>query len=134
MKINATIFIIILLYSITSCKKETASKPETPSTERAIKFHLYTTKDFSTDTQNIVFTLRIQNGVKVYFDSSLAPMKVKDIPNFANKMVFEKKLPDSVTSKLLAGFIYSLENVGNSWYYDTCNAKERVKVIDYNFQ
>jgi hypothetical protein len=116
----------------TSCKKE---KPQpTPVSTRTLKFILYTNQDFSNDDHNISFALHIRNtNQTISFDSTVFSMKVKDIPNKQNQLVFEKKVP-SDGSILTAGFLYSIENVGNSWHLDTCAANEKFKVIEYPFQ
>lgn len=116
----------------TSCKKE-KTQPAPVST-RTIKFILYTNQDFSNDDHNISFALHISNTThSIAFDSTVFSMKVKDIPNKQNQLVFEKKIP-SDGSILTAGFVYSIENVGNSWHLDTCAANEKLKVIEYPFQ
>ena len=117
---------------ITSCKKE---KPQpAPVATRTIKFILYTNQDFSNDNHNISFALHITNAShSIAFDSTVFAMKVKDIPNKQNQLVFEKKVP-SDGSILTAGFLYTIENVGNSWHLDTCAANEKFKVIEYPFQ
>jgi hypothetical protein len=116
----------------TSCKKE-KSQP-TPVLTRTIRFILYTNQDFSNDNHNISFALHIRNtNQTISFDSTVFSMKVKDIPNKQNQLVFEKKVP-SDGSILTAGFLYSIENVGNSWHLDTCAANEKFKIIEYPFE
>lgn len=115
-----------------SCKKE---KPQPmPISSKQIKFILYTNKDFSNDDSNITFALHISNTARsIAFDSTVFSMKVKDIPNKQNQLVFEKKVP-SDGSILTAGFIYSIENVGTAGHLDTCAANEKLKVIEHPFQ
>jgi hypothetical protein len=116
----------------TSCTKETA--PIIPNSGRTIKFILYTGKDFSNDNHNITFSLFIRNHTAVLFDSTLPSMKIKDIPDSSNKLIFEKKVPNDDGSDLAAGFRYTIENVGMSWYLDTCKAGNTFKVVDFSFQ
>ena len=117
--------------SFMSCTKEDSPSPTAPP--RKIRFVLYTEEDFSSDN-NITFSLVIRNSTKTLFDSSLSVMKVKDIPKSANKLIFEKQVPNDDGSVLTAGFYYTIENVGLSWYIDTCSAGQSLKVIDYSFK
>ena len=126
-----TIFFLSAL-SFTSCTKEDLPSPSTPA--RTIRFVLYTEEDFSGDTDNITFSLVIRNNTRALFDSSLSIMQVKDIPTAANKLVFEKQVPNDDGSVLTAGFYYTIENVGLSWYLDTCSAGQTLKVINYSFK
>src|ERR1700744_3136755 len=120
----------------TSCKKENpvnAKQPVTASS-RTLKFILYTNKDFSGNDQNITFSLHISNAQKtIAFDSTVFSAKVKDIPDKAHQLVFEKKIPDDGTT-VAADFFYTIENVGMSWYLDSCASNEKMKVIEYPFQ
>lgn len=133
MKTSSTlIFLFLVICLITSCKKEKSQLP--PPSMRTIRLVLYTEKDFSDDDHNISFSAHITNqGGSISFDSTLYTMKVKDIPNKANQLVFEKKVP-SDGSILTAGFVYTIENVGQSWHLDTCAANEKLKVIEYPFE
>jgi hypothetical protein len=115
---------------ITSCTK--GDTPTIP--ERTIKFILYTEEDFSTDNHNITFSLFIRTHSKTLFDSSLSTIKVKDIPNFANRLIFEKTVPDDDGSELAVGVDYTIENVGSSWYLDTCKAGQTFKEVNYSFK
>jgi hypothetical protein len=129
--LSVTIFALFLL--ITSCTKQVDVKPTIPLT-RTIKFNLYTEQDFSTDNHNITFSLFIRNHTKNLLDSAVVTMKVKDIPKFANKLMFEKKIVVDDDSELLAGFTYYIENVGYSWHLDTLAAGQQFKQIDYSFR
>lgn len=122
----ATLAFLCITYS---CKKDTV-----PPVTRTIQYILYTDKDFSSDDALVTFTLYMKNRTNIIFDSSLAPMKLKDIPNAANKIVFEKTVPHNDTALLTVGFLYSIEGVGNSWYLDTCASGETFKTVNYNFQ
>lgn len=123
------VFTIVLLE--TSCKKDSLST--TQNSGRTIKFLLYTEKDFSNYNKNITFSLFIRNSTKTLFDSTLSPMKVKDIPNFTSKLIIEKNIPND-GSDLGVGFIYTIENVGISWHVDTCKAGQTFKIVDFSFQ
>lgn len=134
MKIYSTLVILAftIMLAATSCTKETS--PEIPNSGRTIKFILHTEKDFSNDEHNITFSLFIRNHTTVLFDSTLSSMKIKDIPDSTNKLIFEKKVPSDDGSDIAAGFRYTIENVGISWHLDTCKAGETFKVVDFSFQ
>ena len=114
-----------------SCKKDN-STPVIAYQQRTIRFQLYTNQDFSTNTSIINFKVFIENGSKTLFDSSLASMQIKDIPDNAHKIIIEKTVADN--SDLAAGFRYEIQNVGMSWHTDTSKAGNALKVIDYAFQ
>ena len=117
----------------TSCSKPGIC--QLPHYQRKVQFALYTDKDFSNDNHNITFTLSIQKPPgQTLWDSVLAPMKIKEIPNFEQKLVVEKLVPGNDTSTLKVGFSYSIESVGNSWYSELFNAGETFKIVDFNFQ
>jgi hypothetical protein len=120
----------------TSCKKQTTDPvPNIPGVLRKVQFILYTDKDFSSDNDSIIFKLSIQKSTnQILWDSVLKPMKIKDIPNLAHKLVIVKSVPGNDTSLLKVGFYYSIENVGNSWHVDMFNAGETFKIVDFNFQ
>ncbi|MEP6949338.1 MAG: hypothetical protein ABI863_08695 [Ginsengibacter sp.] len=134
MKIYSTLIILALTAILigTSCTKETSSI--IPNSGRTIKFILYTKQDFSNDNHNITFSLFIRNHTRDLFDSALSSMKIKDIPDSMHKLIFEKKVPNDDGSDLAAGFNYTIENVGISWYIDTCAAGQTFKVVDFSFQ
>ncbi|MES2373834.1 MAG: hypothetical protein V4557_14735 [Bacteroidota bacterium] len=139
MKIAVRLGFWVLLASIlgVSCKKELGgSNLQLPDSNgvRKVQYVLYTDKDFSNYDRNINFSVFISTGNTTIFDSAIATMRVKDIPNFANRIVVEKTIPATVTGDLKVGFTYYLENVGNSWYLDTCKAATVNKVVNYNFQ
>jgi len=102
---------------------------------------LYTTDDVSNDNKLITFTLQIRplNTFPpnlVLWDSVLPPMKIKDIPSLANKLVIEKIVPAGQTGSnntLQAGFLYDIENVGHSWHLDTLTSGNTFKSIEFNF-
>lgn len=110
-------------------------KEVSPSPVRKVQFSLYTDKDFSNDNGLVTFKASIQNDKnQTLWDSTFAPMKLKDIPKAAQKIVVEKAVPGNVSSPLKVGFYYSIENIGNSWYVDRFEAGETLKKIDFNFQ
>jgi len=116
-----------------SCKKSTTTTD--PAAPRKIKFILYTNKDFSGDNGNIQFRLSIQKSSnQTLWDSVLPPMRIKDIPDLAHKLVVEKAVPDNYDAAIKAGFYYTIENVGYSWHYDISNEGEKYKEIPFNFQ
>lgn len=126
---------LVVLVSILSCKKQYPTAYETPpGIERKIRFQLYTNQDFSGNTSIINFSLFIKNGNTNLFDSALAVMKIKDIPDAAHKIVIEKTVTTNGNSDLAAGFRYEIQDVGNSWYIDTSKAGNPFKIIDYAFQ
>jgi|SRR4051812_43301562 hypothetical protein len=135
MKIFLISIVALLIVIAESCKKTYPSNDgQNPGNQRKIRFQLYTDKDFSSETSVIKFSIFIRNAHTTLFDSSLAPMQIKDIPDAAHKLVFEKEVPGNDNSDLAAGFNYEIQNVGNSWYIDTSRAGNELKVIDYSFQ
>jgi len=106
-----------------------------PGDPRKVQFDLYTDKDYSNDTHNITFTLFMNKTTgETLWDSVLAPMEIKDIPDPAHKLIIERAVPGNDTSLLKVGFLYTIEGVGSSWYIDSSNSGETFKIVDYNFQ
>jgi hypothetical protein len=135
MKFYSTMALIVVatICLTTSCKKEKSALKPAPVATRTLKFILYTNQDFSTDDHNIIFALHISDGVTASFDSTVYTAKIKDIPDHAHQLVFEKKVPDD--GKILtAGFTYEIQNVGYSWHLDTVASNEKLKVIEYPFE
>jgi hypothetical protein len=126
----------LLLIIISSCKKQSFQLLLTGrNAERQIQFRLSTDQDFSSDNHLIVFKIFIQRlGNVVLWDTSLAPMKVKDIPGPANKLVINKSIVVNDTSVLKVGFRYTIENVGESWHIDSSGAGSVYTIIDFNFR
>jgi len=122
----------LIILSALSCKKD-YNGYKTPPIQRNIQFDLFTSQDFSTDNNKITFTLHIKNKNKTLWDSVLSSMKINEIPVQANKLTFNKIVPDDDGSELSAGFVYEIENVGMSWYLDTIKAGEAFKHISYDF-
>lgn len=120
----------------TSCKKQiTYNASGSSKILRKVQFVLYTDKDFSSDNHTITFKVSIKkSGNQVLWDSTLAPMKIKDIPNLAHKLVIVKAVPGNDPSLLKVGFYYTIKDVGNSWYLNAFNVGETFKVVNFNFQ
>jgi hypothetical protein len=117
-----------------SCKKTHPSTGgESLSSERKIRFQLYTDKDFSNENSVIKFSIFIRDARTTFFDSSLAPMKLQDIPDAAHKIVIDKMVLGDNNADLAAGFHYEIQNVGHSGYIDTSRAGNELKVVDYAF-
>jgi hypothetical protein len=119
-----------------SCKKDySGTNTVYPGVDRKIRFQLYTNQDFSGNASVINFSLFVRNASNLsIFDSSLATMQLKDIPDAAHKLVIEKTLPGYGNSDFAAGFRYEIQNVGISWFTDTSKAGNALKIIDYAFQ
>lgn len=108
--------------------------PPSLNQERKVHYLLYTDKAFSQSDAMITFTLLIRDAQhRILWDSVLAPMRIKDIPTRINKLEVVKSVPDHNSSRLQVGFLYSIENVGYSWYLDQFKEGEAEKVIEYNF-
>jgi hypothetical protein len=124
--------VLAILISMLSCQKQGAKSNS--STTKTIKFILYTNKDFSdvNDTINFSLTIKKKSNITL-LDSALTSMRIKDIPGPANKMIFQKTVPDD-GSTLIAGFNYNIKNIGYSWFLDTVSVSEKLKVIEYSFQ
>ncbi|HVS93130.1 MAG TPA: hypothetical protein VHE59_13900 [Mucilaginibacter sp.] len=123
-----------IIFLATSCKKEKPVKPPVTMSTRTLRFILYTNQDFSGNNQHISFSLHVSNAQKtIAFDSTVFSAKVKDIPDKLHQLVFEKKIPGDGTV-VAADFFYTIENVGMSWYLDSCAANEKFKVIEYPFR
>ena len=129
------LLVLAALSLIISCKKE---KPQpVAASAKTIKFVLYTNEDFSTDNDTIRFSLTIRNNAgtvkaRSIFDTTLALMRIKDIPGPSNKLVILKTVPDDGT-ELEAGFIYSTRfGIGSK--FDTVSTSEKLKVFEYPFQ
>jgi hypothetical protein len=140
MKKSIILFIIVaVVCSVLSCRKqETPGKIANPVTtadnKRVFRFQLYTTQDFSADNHVINFSLFVKNATRTLFDSSIASMRIKDIPDADHKLVIEKTVSDNDNTDLAAGFRYEIQGVGISWFIDTSKAGSGFKIIDYAFQ
>jgi hypothetical protein len=132
MKINQFIIFPFLLLIVVSCKKDQPNAKTNPP--RKVRYELYTNEDFSGDQKNILFSIFIRSGQKTIFDSPLATMKIKDIPDSNHKIIIEKLAPDNDTATLVVGFNYQIENVGFSWFLETFPVGDTVKVLRYPFR
>ena len=122
-----------LIFLGLSCKKQYSSGNIIyPPAQRTIRFQLYTNQDFSGNTSVINFSVFIRTANRTLFDSTLASMRIEDIPDASHKLVIEKTVNDN--SDLAAGFNYEIQDVGTSWFIDTSKAANPFKVIDYAFQ
>jgi hypothetical protein len=133
-KKKTTILVLaFVIFSFASCKKDAMPVGKV---ERTIRFVLYTDQNFSNEDRNIIFSvfIRRDGNYPHLFDSTFSVMKVKEIPGASNKIVFEKKVLVDASLRLGAGFVYSLENVGYSWYIEACEPGELFKEINYSFQ
>jgi hypothetical protein len=116
---------------ISSCQKETQP---VKLVSRTINFNLYTEKDFSNQNGNISFNIVVRDGSVKLLDSTVANMKIKDIPTLANKLVYPKKLTANINADLRVGFTYSIENVGYSWYFVDFAANDLHKEVNFSFK
>ncbi|GAA4095040.1 hypothetical protein [Mucilaginibacter panaciglaebae] len=130
MKKSVILTMVAIVVAMLSCKK--GQMPAVSPHSLTVKFRLYTDKDLSDDSNNIIFSIFIRKKNTTLFDSTLATIKIKDIPDAANAWVYEKKIHNN-NSILIAGFRYVIENVGNSSHSDTISANEESKLIDYPF-
>lgn len=140
MKINTCLLFLglAIIQAGTSCTKETSgaqgTSPKAKGPNRLIQFHLYTEKDFSTNNDVITFSLFIRSHTRVFFDSTLSPMTMKDIPGITDKLTIARQVADDDGSDLAVGFRYAIENGGSSWFIDTSKAGALFKIVDFSFQ
>jgi hypothetical protein len=132
MKINHFIVLPVLLLMVVSCKKDQPNVKTNPP--RKVRYELYTNENFSNDQENILFSVFMRNGQKTIFDSPLAAMKIKDIPDSNHRIIIEKLAPDNDTATLVVGFNYQIENVGSSWFLDTFSSGNTFKLLKYSFR
>ena len=135
-KIKALSILLVSIIVIgTACKKYQASDmPVNTISPRKIQFVLYTDEDLSADNDLVTFRLSIQKiPLEIIWDSVLAPMRLKDIPLLAQKLVIEKAVPGNDPSLLKVGFLYSIENTGSSSHMAYIEPGENFKVVDFNF-
>jgi hypothetical protein len=103
-----------------------------PIPTRKIKFELFTEQDFSAEINTITFEASISAGKNILWDSTFAPMAIKDIPKIDRLISFEKIVKDG--SNLKVGFKYSIEGVGTSWYYEQMLSAEASKTLSFSFK
>ena len=136
MKRSLTVFILsaFIIVIAAACKKTVYGDANNKDVSRKIQFVLYTDKDLSADNELVTFTLSIQRlPNRVLWDSVLAPMRLKDIPALAQKLVIERVVPGKDPSLLKVGFLYSIENTGNSSHMDYIEAGQNFKRVEFNF-
>ncbi len=134
--IIATLCVLAILIG-SSCKKQILDTGilDKRLNARKVQFQLYTTSDFSNENDSIFFKISITKPRnKILFDSMLAPMRIKDIPNRAHKLIINKVVPGNDPSLLKVGFYYTIKNVGSSSHTEPFNAGETFKVVEFNFQ
>jgi hypothetical protein len=120
-------FVLIVAFS---CKKNNIAPPL-----RTVTYVLYTDRNFSNDFDTIRFRLLMKAGDQTLLDSSLAPMTIAQVPGPTGRITIQKTVPESYRNRdLLIGFIYFIDNVGESWYLDTSRAGNISKTVEYNFQ
>ena len=137
MKANTILIAAAIVIALGSCKKYEVSpgrENNNNSQTRLVRYELYTEEDFTGDQHNIQFSLFMKTAGKTIFDSSLATMKIEEIPDSIHKIVIEKLVPGNDTSTLTVGFNYQIENVGISWYLDTFPSGDTLKLLQYAFK
>ena len=132
--LSISILCITIIMGISCKKHETCDLPNHNAVQRTVQFTLYTNKDVSNDQHNVSFKLFIENSRhEVLWDSTLAPMKEKDIPGFEGKIVVQKLVPNDDNSLLKVGFHYIIEDVGYASHDEPDFPGQSFKVIDFNF-
>lgn len=119
-----------------SCRKE-SQKPTPPDPPRTVRYLLYTTENFSTDNKLITFELwmRRKGDGRPLLDSFLAPMKVSEIPDKAHAIIIDKVVPPGNNDvDLQLAFLYTIQDVGFSWYIDSLKVGEPSHTIEYSFK
>jgi hypothetical protein len=72
---------------------------------------------------------------RVLLDSNIAPMTINAIPDQQHQLVFDKIVPAGhEKDKLVVGFVYDIDNVGESWYLDSSVAGQTTKIVEYSFK
>jgi hypothetical protein len=122
------------LLSFAACTKDHYPAHKDRIALRKVRFELYTTEDFSGDKLNIQFTLHMHNDDRSIYDSSLATMRVEEIPDSLHRIIIEKFVPGNDTSTLVVGFTYHIQNVGYSWYLEEFPGRDSLKVLRYSFK
>jgi len=130
--IHISAILAVTLIAVSCKKNNSTSDIAIPAQNRTFRFELYTNQNFATNSSVINFSIFIKNAHKTLFDSSLAAIQIKDIPDFTHKIIIEKTVADN--SDLAAGFRYEIPGVGISWHIDSSKAGNELKVIDYSFQ
>jgi hypothetical protein len=127
---------ILCLFVAASCKKTSSPAPHpTPASTRTVRYILYTTQDFSTNVDTIRFRLYMATNGITLFDSALMPMTINAIPDSLHQLTFTKTVPAGhEQDNLQVGFLYAIDNVGNSWFLDSSSAGQAMKTVVYSFR
>jgi hypothetical protein len=124
---------IVLSLIFAACKKNA----EIPK-PRTIAYILYTKEDFSGEKDSIRFRLHIHSAGttgRVLLDSNLAPMTIEQVPDSLHRLIFTKTVPPGHDKdKLVVGFVYDIDNVGEGWYLDSMVAGQTTKTVEYSFK
>ena len=118
MKLNTLVYLACTVIVLHSCKKNTEKPPVQVPEERRVQYIIYTSSDYANNNTLVTIKLRMLAGNTPIWDSVLAPLPLKNIPGPSNKLIIEKKVPGNNKTELSTGFYYSIENVGDSWYYE----------------
>jgi hypothetical protein len=122
------------LFLAVGCSKHGA-KPDAPSAARTVDYVLYTEKDFTSNHDTIRFEILMRTASQILLDSPLAPMTLSQVPHQATRIEITKTVPDAYRNNdLQVGFLYSIDNVGMSWYLDSSKAGNLHKIVTYPFQ
>lgn len=124
---------VAVMCIVFSCTKD-HSNPVKNKPVRKVHYELFTKEDFSDDQHDIQFNLFMRDDRRTIFDSALAIMKIKDIPDSLHRLVFDKVVPGNNQEKLVVGFTYHIVNVGFSWFLDDYLKGDTLKVIKYSFK
>lgn len=131
--LTSVITCIVLSLTVLSCKKD-ATQPKT----RTIRYILYTKQDFSTDKDTIRFRVHMHStGVtgRNLLDSFIHPMTISAIPDSMHAIVIDKIVPSGYEQqKLVIGWVYDIDNVGESWFLDSLVPGENQKTVKYDFR
>ena len=117
------------------CLAAACKKHATPPAPRTVNYVLYTEKDFSGNNDTIRFEIVMKAGSTTLLDSPLAAMTVAQVPHQAGKIDITKTVPETYrNADLQVGFLYSIDNVGSSWFLDSSKAGNLQKVVTYKFE
>ncbi|HTQ63211.1 MAG TPA: hypothetical protein VMI12_00350, partial [Puia sp.] len=83
-RLSSLALCLVTILILQSCKKNQTGQS---APTRKIQYVLYTNEDFSDNSGIIHFTLLMKDNGRVLWDSLLAPMQIKDIPDASHKIV-----------------------------------------------
>jgi len=127
----------ISIFALASCNKSQTILPVNgpgANVTRKVRFELFTRENFAGNKENIQFTIHMGRAPGPLFDSTLATMKIEEIPDSMHRIIIEKTVPGNDTATIEVGFLYAIENVGNSWYLEPLYGTESFKVVRYAFR